>query len=701
MCLSESPAAPARRLAALVIGSLVLALAWASPAAAVDPGAVKLDRKTGCPLFYYPSVPNSQASPLLFPPHGEHCVQLAAPSVLPLQRFFPSSTPGGIGGCAGSLLVQEAIPKGTDDWVILPFSDIGLGTQILRPPGQRSISIFNGADTYRAPPGSVVYGLGGGSNAGPCQPWDTHILGAEAWGVTFKWLIDGHVTVQGSGTAAPKIRVDAGCSGGSGGGTTTTDSKGYYQFLVDQNTTCTVTPRLINGLKSTPPHRVVHVHRADVHHADFQVPCDAVPASADVATAASKSSLGGCPLKVIISLDNKLRSGLRIHQPFTNYPADFVEPVNGRFACSSGCGDVTVTVFDPRTHQRVPNATVFIKVSGITGEKGSSGADYICTTSSNRCGVGALGNLTTNSLGQVYVRYWLPGFITATKVKFDANATACSSSCPLGGPKFGQAKPLEVTAQPYLIYQQTADIPEEQALDLAAWAGGTRFFTRFLKVATIGPKVLPYVFEWLKEAEVAAERATQGLELVEKAEPIFGLIELLKVGIELNERNEMIAMYLHDAKLDPIGIGEGPFEAAASAPPAFGFTKHLVNYGVVAPFDLGADGVWWGFALGLHHINKGGDLFRTGHPLLEGWSVRTTIYETSHCDPTIGSCGPGWGGLLGTNVATNPGMQPELTFQVDYILHGRDYVRHLFTVPYDAPAWTEQQQGLRGVIKDS
>ncbi|MGO9974957.1 MAG: carboxypeptidase-like regulatory domain-containing protein [Solirubrobacteraceae bacterium] len=210
-----------RRLVALLIGSVVLALAWASPAAAVDPGAVKIDDKTGCPYFYYPTDPSITPSALLYSPNGEHCVQLGTPDVMPLQAVYNNR-------CLGSLIVVEPIPKGIDNYVIVVFSNIGAGTQMEYPPGQRSISIYSGNSTYTAPRGSVVYGLGGGSSPAPCQPWDTHVLGAEAWGLT------NQISISGSATDADgKPIKDAEVSiSGPTSGTLSTDANGDYSKLV-------------------------------------------------------------------------------------------------------------------------------------------------------------------------------------------------------------------------------------------------------------------------------------------------------------------------------------------------------------------------------------------------------------------------------------------------------------------------------------
>jgi hypothetical protein len=172
---------------AALIGVVVLALTMAAPAVAVDPGAVKLGRTTGCPIFYYPTDPSIPPSALLHSSGGEHCVQLSTPDVFWKEGVFG-------GGCAKSLLVQDAIPQGIDNYVIVVFSEVGAGTQLFYPPGQRKISILSGNATYTAPRGSVVYGVAGGASGAPCPPNVKNWLYAKAWGMSNRPTISGTVT---------------------------------------------------------------------------------------------------------------------------------------------------------------------------------------------------------------------------------------------------------------------------------------------------------------------------------------------------------------------------------------------------------------------------------------------------------------------------------------------------------------------------
>jgi len=716
MLVSERLAARVRRSAALIVGSLVLALAWASPAAAVDPGAVKLDRKTGCPSFYFPTQPQNPPSPLLTPPHGEHCFQMAAPEVLPLQRFFPSPTPGGSGGCAGSLLVQEAIPKGVDDYVILPFSDIGLGTQILSPPGQQSIPIFNGADTYRAPPGSRVWGLGGGSNGGPCQAWDTHILGTAAYGVTFKWLLDGHITVHGSGTAAPNIRVDAGCSGSSGSGTTTTDSKGYYQFLVDRNTTCTVTPRLTKGLKSTPPDRVVHVRHADVHHVDFQLPCDATAgsttdsASTDV-RATSASGGGGCPLKVFVKVVGPIanagtRSGLARDDALPNEGPvnfstlttsktfnNFVEPNQEGQKCESGCANLLVTVIDPKTKQPVQGALVTTKLGSIDTQaeaKLQQGHQFLCVQSETpvipQCGTTSP-PMITDQKGQVHLIYWAPGEFEKAHTKVTADATCGTSGCiaacgcSLSDRKGSGNTKLEVV--PYKVWQNNdGELSSKETGILMKIAESPTGLVELLNAAT--ERYMLSKLTALAADELISEH------LIDAIESPYGYA--VSVGIQIKnswddyqEELAQDAAFLDGIGLSAVGLYDPPFEKTVPLAPAHDLTIQLLNVGGAA---FGAPGL-------LYELGK--ELDRQAHDLHEHpvhgvkERIKVTAYEVSNCNVRNPICGPGY--------ANAPGIQPELLFHFEFsnTLPGGDFHKTLLITFYDPLAWMLSQKIPKGL----
>ena len=102
---------------------------------------------------------------------------------------------------------------------------------------------------------------------------------ARAWALTYKREVSGAITVSGSSAPAPGVNVEANCNGG---GMTATDGQGHYALLVDKGP-CTVTPRLINGLKATPESRSFDVE-SNVSGVDFQVPCGAVPEPSSTAT---------------------------------------------------------------------------------------------------------------------------------------------------------------------------------------------------------------------------------------------------------------------------------------------------------------------------------------------------------------------------------------------------------------------------------
>jgi hypothetical protein len=248
--------------AAVLIGSLALLLVGTGPAAAVDPGEVVLGPKTHCPYFYFHSNPGNQAE-LLDPAHGEHCFELPTPDV----RSVAKNAPGG--GCAASTIVQEAIPKGLDDYVIVVFSNVGAGTQTFRPPGRQSMPIESGLETYTAPAGSVVFGLGGGASGAPCTPEMTkkNWLYAKAWGMSDKYLVSGTVASETrSGALVDNMPIEARCPSGS---TTATDKSGQYAFLLDRGP-CTIAPVLAQGQTSVPAKRVLDVTH-DFKGMDFRI----------------------------------------------------------------------------------------------------------------------------------------------------------------------------------------------------------------------------------------------------------------------------------------------------------------------------------------------------------------------------------------------------------------------------------------------
>ncbi len=256
-------------------GVLVLALVLVSGAAATSQrssfvkSSAIVARAASCPVAGECGV-NSQTG---CPTDGP--IQVVLPDrCVPLPTSLPDIvTPEPGSRCVENEYIQVGVPRGIDQYEAVWYDSYG--SRWWTSPGTAGPNSITGEGgvTYMVPKGSAAWSAGGGSApAGGCNG-PPGSLGTAGWGVTEKYILSGTLTVTGSAEAAPTITVQASCPGG---GSTTTNEQGYYQFLVNAHTTCTVTPTLINGLKSTPEQRVVHVHRSDVDDVDFQVPCGAL-----------------------------------------------------------------------------------------------------------------------------------------------------------------------------------------------------------------------------------------------------------------------------------------------------------------------------------------------------------------------------------------------------------------------------------------
>lgn len=422
-------------------------------AADVSAGTVKLDR-SGCPVYFN----NGQKAPELSAPNGEHCVPLPAY----LQTVRDSSS----GGCIELSVVVVAVPKGTDEWAAEWPSTVGLGTQWWSGAGKPSPAtthIAYGGATFDVPKGhqAILAAEGSGGNPAGCTGPPAGTYPPQAWGVTFKRLVSGTVTIDGSGgIRAPGINMDANCAGG---GTTSTDLNGNYAFLLAPGS-CTIAPRLVNGELATPPRRVVTVPHHDVGHVDFQVPCDAVPVTAGTARAArarahaaAAAANDQCKLYVKISWPDMKKprpTGLRYQPANRSLTPDggplFAERVGGeqseKLDCLSGCTLLTVTVKERNGNRLVPakhamlNATVGQLtpnplLTGVLNTANEPGG-YLCTTGpAVTCGAD-LPDLHTSPAtpGVIHLVYWAPGLIDKKAPAINVKAwEPCSgkSSCPL------------------------------------------------------------------------------------------------------------------------------------------------------------------------------------------------------------------------------------------------------------------------------
>jgi hypothetical protein len=425
-----------------------------------------------------------------------------------------------------------------------------------------------------------------------------------------------------------------------------------------------------------------------------------------------------CPLDVAVKVLEPLRSGLAVHsQPYALYPVDFAASKAGTdaYRCESGCVDVVVTVTNPRTHKKVEGAVVNATVSELvlTEARGPittltpivGGAQYLCAsdmhgTADVGCGLFLAGKsdelLHTNSSGQVYLRYWAPGVLSSvhTTLNVTARVTCSAHACP-SRQMTGAAK-ANLTVSPDLIYTHSAPLSKDQIEELVAWAGGGGVFKKFLTSAIRANTAAKYTLKWLKAQELASEILVEGLEKVEKAEPVLLAIDAANILSGVGERQLNLAEFLYVTDLDAVGLGRDPFESSVPALPELTFSNKVVNFGVAVPGEIGAAGAWWETAKKLAKMQQSPFLISTGgksHKIdMSDWGIKLDVYEVSHCDPTAGYCVPGY---------VQNGIQPTLYFDVILTYNGEAYEDWDFTVPYDAIAWTETQWNLRNVIHDA
>jgi hypothetical protein len=427
-----------------------------------------------------------------------------------------------------------------------------------------------------------------------------------------------------------------------------------------------------------------------------------------------------CPLKVLVSVAKRIRSGLAVHDIY-DHPdqsvVDFVErkpsaasaanPLSGLrgelFQCESGCADVSVTVRDPKTHQLVEDSKVDVRVTTLTGAPG--GREYICETEAETgrtmgigdCGPGSLLDLRTDDLGQVYLRYWVPGVIEATPVTLQITATGgtCTPH-PCSVAKATGVTNTDLSIEPYLIYEHSASLTQEDVTELANWAGGPSVFHLFLSGTTWAEKALTAHLKWLEGEELASEKEIEVLEHLEKA-PLRGLfdaIEVYNTWTELSEHWAMIGLFLQNARLSGTGLGNNPIEQSAQAYPSYPFTKELADYnglvpgnlGEAAGKDYGEAGALWDIATTLRSLVTAKDASvkpgGRGH-----WGIQVKVYEISSCDPHQ-QCDPGYD--------LDHGIHAELYFRIALLYDGHASPSgaglYTFTTRYDALAWAEAQQ---------
>jgi len=328
--------------------------------------------------------------------------------------------------------------------------------------------------------------------------------------------------------------------------------------------------------------------------------------------------------------------------------------------------------------------------------------------------------LRTDSQGEVYLRYWAPGVVADAHITL--GVTAQCDVAPCTAAKTTSHTTLRVV--PYLIYQHTKQIPNEDLELLVDWAKGERNFTALLESSVNEFNVLHRALQVFQKDAIVAEHAKELLEGIEPFEPIVLTVEIpLYVNVAYAAMG-MFAVFLEDTGLSPIGIGRPPFEASVNANPSATFLHELMNQLAVPDwppgFKVSDGGFWWASAQAIS--KELASETATGHLAFQDWSLATKVYEVSHCSvgEKTGFCGPGYGNRPGSSAVTNAGIQPELVF-VFTLLRGTvelqdglpvehdghpvlannvPVLQRSFAIEYDADAWTTTQQGLAGVIND-
>ncbi len=306
---------------------------------------------------------------------------------------------------------------------------------------------------------------------------------ARAWAVTYKREVSGTITVSSSSAPAPGVNVEGDCNGG---GMTATDDQGLYAFLVNKGP-CTVTPRLVDGLKATPESRSFDVE-SNVSGVDFKVPCGAVPEPGNTATNGPRQpdaalipavSSGAC-LQVFIKIVGPIpnvgtRSGLSVDNYVpSDGPVNFTELTGAPHEatplvaihqagqqCVSGCANILITVLNKVTHKPATDADVNVELGAIDTEEGQpssqQGTQFVCPQTGDfeaqDCGT-SLDGLKVDDNGQVRLLYWAPGNIVSAHVELYAQACT-ASTCLLKRAK------SRITVEPYRIYHYQGELPPE------------------------------------------------------------------------------------------------------------------------------------------------------------------------------------------------------------------------------------------------
>ena len=360
----------------------------------------------------------------------------------------------------------------------------------------------------------------------------------------------------------------------------------------------------------------------------------------------------GCPLKVFVKQLETLRSGLAVHSiHYKQAPVDFMstktEDGLPQDVCESGCVDILVSVIDPKTHKAPdPYATVSASLgdlrlgqqilNGVLVSPPAYGDGSLCEVSTQefggdeKCGA-SLSDLQTDTKGQVHLRYWAPGVVAAADTTLTVTAECDVTPCTAAR----TTSHTTLHVDPYLIYDHTATISDEDLQDMVNWVRGEDPFTEFLESDTEAYDALKYGLKLVEHEQLVEKEAEAALAGIEKVEPIAIVFD---VALELNavyEAMGMFALFLENTGLSPIGLGREPFEASVDGNPTALFVHELINQQAVPSLFRVSDGGFWYASASA--VRK--EVLGEKNLELQDWSVETNVYEVSHCDDQLGSCG--------------------------------------------------------------
>jgi len=381
-----------------------------------------------------------------------------------------------------------------------------------------------------------------------------------------------------------------------------------------------------------------------------------------------------CPLTVTIAPVDSQRAGLAYY----NSDPTFIDEAANK--CVSGCTDLQVTVTDPGKHNApVPGATVHVAIGdysnappGFTYPSGTEPQPpYVC--SGNDCG-SVVSGLTTNSKGQVLVRYWGPGLLGNESADIKASATAPAGSC--GCSERAGSGVRTITITPHLIFQSTGTITAQQVDGLVEWVSHP--------LKPLASKGLEEMYGRLIEELVEEEeKAKTYVAIGEEAGSVMEVVEVVEAFFE---QQGILAEFLDDLHLSGTGLGDPPREHSVPMGPDNSFIADVAGDGY-PPLHLGEKGYMWTLAEELAKLEE------DKSPNFGPQTLQVQVYELSYCDSGSkpqDNCTD----YLGPDAT---GIEPYLEFHISASSGSDITYSSSFIIKYNAYAWMVTQAAMGGL----